>query len=73
MAKKQRFSDELRQAIQASAESRYAICQATGTDQGNLSRFMGGGSGLSLETIDKLCAHLGLRLVGDKQTETKGK
>jgi transcriptional regulator with XRE-family HTH domain len=55
-----RFSDQIRQAIDASGMSRYAICKAVGMTQGAMSRFMNGKGGLSVETIDKLAALLGL-------------
>ncbi len=55
-------TEQLRQAIEASGQSRYAIWKATGIDQAQLSRFMGGECGLSMETLDALCEHLGLEL-----------
>ncbi len=55
-------SEQLRLAIEASGQSRYAICKATGLDQGQLSKFMGGAVGLGLESVDVLCAYLGLEL-----------
>ncbi len=56
------MTKQLIQAIEDSGESRYAIHKATGIDQGQLSKFVHGERGLSLETVDRLCAHLGLEL-----------
>ena len=55
-------TEQLRMAIEASELSRYALWKATGVDQGQLSKFMGGTAGLSLDNLDKLCAVLGLEL-----------
>jgi hypothetical protein len=56
------LSEQVRLAIDASGESRYAICKSTGIPQGQMSRFMGGTIGLSLDALDVLCAYLGLEL-----------
>jgi transcriptional regulator with XRE-family HTH domain len=55
-------TEQLRQAIDASGQSRYAICKALGIDQAHLSRFMAGDCGLSMDTLDALCEYLGLEL-----------
>ena len=62
------FTEVLRDFIEASGKTRYEICQATGLDQGNLSRFMRHGTGLNTSSIDLLCDYLGLRLVAISQT-----
>jgi len=67
-----KLSDQLRKAIDVGGISRYAICKALEVDQGLMSRFMSGKGGLSLETIDKLGALLGLKLVTIKKP-AKGK
>lgn len=56
-----RVSEQLRRAVKASGETRYAIAQATGVNQSTLSRFMQGG-GLSSENLDLIAEHLGLEL-----------
>lgn len=60
------ISEQLRQLIRQSSHSRYRICQVTGINQAQLSRFMSGKSGLSLVTIDKLAQFLELKL-GESQ------
>jgi DNA-binding phage protein len=65
MGKTEKFSDQLRRAVKRSEETRYAISQQTGIAQSILSRFVNQDSGLSIESIDKLCEFLGLRLVTD--------
>lgn len=68
------FSDQLRQAIEASAKTRYRISQETGVSEAVLSRFMNRKVGLSMETVDLICECLGLRLVAEGEQKTrKGK
>ena len=62
------LSDQLRRAIDASAMSRYAICQAIGLPESSMSRFMSGQSGLALNTVDRLGKLLGLQLVTVKKS-----
>lgn len=57
------FSDQIRDAVDASGLSRYAICKAIELNQGAMSRFMAGNSGLSMDTLDKLAELLGLSVV----------
>jgi len=59
------FSEQLRQAIKASGMSAYAVNFAAGVDRGTMSRFLAGKGGLSLATVDRLVAVLGLKLVAD--------
>lgn len=56
------MTEQLRQAIERSGQSRYAICKALDIDQGQLSKFMHGERGLGLGVLDRLCAHLRLEL-----------
>jgi hypothetical protein len=53
----------IRQAIQASGMSRYAIHKATGIDQGQLSKLMKRQAGLSLESLETLADFLGLEII----------
>jgi plasmid maintenance system antidote protein VapI len=62
MAKQTSFSDQIRAAVLEADETRYRISKATDIPEGNLSRFVHGHAGLSLESLDRLCAYLGLRV-----------
>ena len=56
------ISDQLRQAIQRSGETRYRLSVESGIDQATLSRFTKLGTGLSLANVDKLCECIGVEL-----------
>ena len=55
-----KLSDQVRWAVDESGMSRYAICKATGIDQGLLSCFMAGTKGLSIRSLDVLAEVLEL-------------
>ena len=57
------LNDQMRRAVDESGMSRYAICKATVMDQANMSRFMSGETGLTLETADRIAKLLNLELV----------
>ncbi len=61
--KHERFSDQIRAAVDASGMSRYRICRDIGLSQPTMSRFMAGKSGLSMESLDRLAELLGLAVV----------
>jgi transcriptional regulator with XRE-family HTH domain len=76
MSKARKFSDQLRDAIKqatAEGESRYALAKATGVDQGNLTNFLLGKRGLSLDAIDALANHLGWKLTWPDANLTESK
>jgi plasmid maintenance system antidote protein VapI len=68
-----KLTDQLRQAIDDSGQTRYAIAQATEIDESALAKFYNGHRGLSLDNLDRLFEYLGLRIVMDRKPETKGK
>ena len=57
-----KLSDEIRDAVDASGMSRYAIAKALELAESTISRFMNGKGGLSMEYIDRLAALLGLHI-----------
>jgi hypothetical protein len=68
---KRDISDQLRRAIESCGESRYRLWQATGVDQATLSRFMSGKTKLTLDSVDRLCAYLGLQLTKREEKERR--
>ena len=66
MVNVRRFSDQIREAVDASGLSRYSICKSIGLNQGAMSRFMAGKSGLSMDALDRLAEHIGLEVVVNK-------
>ncbi len=67
-----KMTDQVRQAIDDSGLTRYRIAQDTGIDESTLAKFYHGTRGLSLENLDLLCEHLGLRVVMDRKPKAKG-
>ena len=55
-------SDQLRNIIENHELSRYRICKETGIDAGQLTRFMQGITGLTMDTLDKLGKLLDLEI-----------
>ncbi|NUQ63988.1 MAG: helix-turn-helix domain-containing protein [Pirellulales bacterium] len=56
------LTEQLRQAIIESGETRYKISKATGIGQDVLSRFVHGERGLSMDVMDTLGQYLELEL-----------
>ncbi len=71
MSKRQPFSDQLREAIERSGKSRYAISRETGIAQSILSRFVHGDAGLSLENVDRICESIGVRIATSEPAQKK--
>lgn len=65
--KQAKFSDQIRQAIDASEFSRYRIANEIEISQALMSRFMSGERGLSMESLDALAEFLGLRITIEKK------
>ncbi len=61
--KKSTVTEGIRQAVLDSGHSLNEIARQTGVDVGNLSKFVSGQRGLSLEKLDALCKFLGLFVV----------
>jgi transcriptional regulator with XRE-family HTH domain len=76
MAKKRpRFSDQIRELVEASGYTRADISRETDIDQATLSRFMSSERGLPMKTLDKLADFLGLEVVvrGERRFVRKGR
>lgn len=56
------LTDQLRRAIQKSRLTQYRIAKDTGIPQPVVNRFVNGKRGITLDTADKLCRYLRLRL-----------
>lgn len=54
--------EQLREAIEKSGKTQTSISEATGVDQGNLSKFLNGERGLSLDSFAVLCKYFKLKL-----------
>jgi plasmid maintenance system antidote protein VapI len=57
------MSETVRQAILESGQTLYRVAKDSGVPYATLHRFVTGERSVSAETLDKLCAYLGLRLV----------
>ena len=75
MAKRRskKMTDQVRQAIDDSGLTRYRIAQDTGIDESSLAKFYNRHRGLSLDSLDRLCEYLRLRIVMDRKPNKKGK
>jgi transcriptional regulator with XRE-family HTH domain len=73
MAKKRpnRFSDELRRAVDDCGITRYRIAKTMGVSESLLSRFMSG-AWLGQETLDAMAELLDLHVVAGKRRKKKG-
>lgn len=52
----------LRRKIEATPETRYAICKKTGIQEGSLSNFINHKRGLNIKTADILLGYFGLEI-----------
>ena len=57
------LTDNLRRAIDESGLTRYRIAKDTEIDESALGKFYNAKGGLSMESLDRLGAYLGLRIV----------
>lgn len=58
-----RLLDDIRDAIEASGQTRYRIAKESGIAESVLSRLMSGERGLSIEGMERLAEYLGLEIV----------
>lgn len=64
---KRTLTEQIRDAVEASGLTRYAISKATGIDQAVLCRFITHGRSVRSETLDALTDFLGLHLEHDRE------
>jgi len=69
------LTDQLRQAIDDSGQTRYRISKETGINEGALCQFYNGHRGLSMESLNALGKFLNLKIVHRKKSSSirKGK
>lgn len=63
MTKRMKFSDQIRQAIDASGMTRYAICKRLKFSESVMSKFMASKCNLSMDTLDRLADLLRMNVV----------
>jgi transcriptional regulator with XRE-family HTH domain len=65
------FTDQIRDAVEASGLSRYRIAKELGIAESTMSRFMTGKGGLRLKTLDQLAVLLGLIVITKPKRSAK--
>lgn len=70
--KRVKFSDQIRQAVDASELSRYRICKELGIPESMMSRFMNRGMWLGVENMDALAELLDLHVTTGQHRRKKG-
>lgn len=63
--------DEIRRAVETSGKTRYRIAKESGVSAGQLSRLVNGERGMTVETIERLADHLGLKITIEPKNKTK--
>lgn len=66
------FSDQIREAVDASGLSRYRICREIEIAEATMSRFMSGKGGLSMASLDRLGRLLGLTIAATNLPKQRG-
>ncbi len=56
------LADSLKAAVKATGKSVNSIAKQSGVPQAVLQRFVTGQRGMTLDTVERLCAYLGLEL-----------
>jgi transcriptional regulator with XRE-family HTH domain len=70
---KKTLSEQLRQVIDESGQSRYEIAKETGIDESALAKFYNGQRGLSMEGLNALGEFLELKITLGRKPSKKGK
>jgi DNA-binding Xre family transcriptional regulator len=65
--------DKIRKEIRESETSRYRISKEIGISEAQLSRLMAGKSGLSIDSLEKICDFLNIEIVIQTKRRRKGK
>jgi len=60
------IEETLRQTIEKSGASLYAVAKGSGVDYGTLHRFVNKGRNLQLNVVQRLCDYFGLELVNKR-------
>ena len=66
-----RLLQQIREQIENSGQSRYAIWKATGISQSQLCKVMAGTAGLSIEAAERLLEHFGYTVIIKKIRKEK--
>ncbi|MBX3405063.1 MAG: helix-turn-helix transcriptional regulator [Phycisphaeraceae bacterium] len=69
-----KLTDTIRRAVEASGQTRYRIAKESGVSAGQLSRLVNSERGMTVDTLERLADHLGLRIeVVPKAKTRKGR
>ena len=71
--RRQKLTDQLRQAIRDAGVTRYKISQETGIYESTLSKFIHGERGLSMDSLDRLGEYLKLEITTRRKTRRRKK
>jgi hypothetical protein len=71
--RREKLSDQVRRAVDASGLSRYRICKTLNLAEATMSRFMNGHGGLSMAYLDALADLLDLNIALGRRPGKKGK
>lgn len=63
MALRRGLLEQVRRAIRESDKTSYRIAIEAEVDEGNLCRFVNGGRGFSVESLERICAAIGFEIV----------
>jgi len=66
------LTNTIRAAVEASNQTRYRIAKESGVSAGQLSRLVMGEREMTVDTLERLAEHLGLRIVVVPKTKRKG-